>query len=163
SAIEQEGSALALGGTEANDTVVVRDGNTRNTIEVLLNNISLGTFATPSLFLFYGGPGNDRSTIAVSGLPTFQDGGAGTDMLQGGNSGNILLGGPGNDVLTGGPGRDILVGGSGPDVLKGLGGDDILIGGATDFDTNITAWQAILAEWQRSDVDYVTRVHHLDG
>jgi len=163
SVLEQQGTELAVGGTPGDDVLFVRKGATKNTIEVVLNHASLGSFANPSLFLFYGGDGNDQTTITVSGLPTLQDGGAGNDLLQGGDSGNILIGGPGDDTLTGGLGRDILIGGTGADRLQGLEGDDLLIGGNTDFDANETALKAILAEWSRTDSDYLTRVHHLDG
>jgi ELWxxDGT repeat protein len=163
SVLEQQDTELAVGGTPGDDVLFVRKGTTKNTIEVILNHASLGSFANPSLFLFYGGDGNDQTTIAASGVATLQDGGAGNDVLQGGDSGNILIGGPGDDTLMGGLGRDILIGGTGADRLQGLEGDDLLIGGTTDFDANETALKAILAEWSRTDADYLTRVHHLDG
>jgi Ca2+-binding RTX toxin-like protein len=85
-------------------------------------------------------------------------------VLEGSGAGtNILVGGPGDDQLTGGDGRDLLIGGTGTDVVHGGGGQDILIGGATDFDQNATALAAIMMEWRRTDADYATRVHHLDG
>jgi hypothetical protein len=56
-----------------------------------------------------------------------------------------------------------LVGGQGADVLHGDGGDDILIGGTTDYDSNLAALDAIMAEWGRTDADYNTRINHLNG
>ncbi len=67
-----------------------------------------------------------------------------------------------------------------PVVSAGLGlsklhagvGDDIVIGGTTDYDLTSTkmtydqkfvALEAIMAEWGRTDANYLTRVHHLDG
>jgi hypothetical protein len=52
---------------------------------------------------------------------------------------------------------------TGADVLHGDGGDDILIGGTTDYDSNLTALNAVMAEWGRTDADYATRVKHLSG
>jgi Ca2+-binding RTX toxin-like protein len=94
------------------------------------------------------------------------------NVLQGGPGNDILIGGDGNDTLKGGPGRDLLIGGLGGDVLDGGTGDDILIGGFTSFDTqvtstgtthdiNVTALQAIMAEWTRTDISYDQRVNHL--
>ena len=78
SVIEQQGTELAVGGTAGDDVLLVRKGGTKNTTEVFLNGASLGTFANPSLFLFYGGDGNDQTTIAGVQVPTLQDGGAGS-------------------------------------------------------------------------------------
>jgi hypothetical protein len=55
------------------------------------------------------------------------------------------------------------VGGGGADVLHGGGGGDILIGGTTDYDGNLSALNAVMAEWGRTDADYATRVKHLSG
>ena len=123
------------------------------------------------MFLFYGGDGNDTAVVTATGLNTLLDGGAGNDSLTGSPSGtnispsgtNILVGGPGNDTLIAGDNRDLLIGGLGIDLLRANAGDDILIGGTTDHDQNAIALKAIMAEWRRTDADYVTRVHHLDG
>jgi Ca2+-binding RTX toxin-like protein len=160
----RHGPVLAVGGTPADDTLLVRKGASDGTIEVILNHASLGTFPTPDLFLFYGGDGNDQSSISVPDLATFQDGGNGDDTLQGSGGGpNILVGGAGNDTLIGGDGRNLLIGGSGTDILLGGAGQDILIGGTTNYDQNITALRAIMNEWTRTDVDFATRVAQLNG
>src|SRR5262249_57119840 len=72
------------------------------------------------------------------------------------------LGGTGNDTLYGGSARNLLIGGAGADTLN-AGGGDILIGGTTSYDSNLTALAFILAEWDRTDVDYATRVGQLSG
>src|SRR5205823_2648962 len=81
-----------------------------------------------------------------------------------------VIGGAGNDILvgnavanglTGGPGRDLLIGGAGADRLYGGGEDDLLIGGTTSWDSNNAALQAILAEWNRTDLVAAERIKHL--
>jgi Ca2+-binding RTX toxin-like protein len=117
---QQQGANLAVGGTPSDHTLLVRKGASAGTIQVILNHASPGTFPTPDLFLFYGGDGNDQSSISVPDLATFQDGGNGNGVLQGSGLGpNILLGGAGDDTLTGGDGRNLLFGGLGADVLHG--------------------------------------------
>jgi Ca2+-binding RTX toxin-like protein len=91
------------------------------------------------------------------------------DTLTGNSDYNILLGGAGADTLNGGSGRDFLFGGSGADILHGGNGDDLLAGGLTTFfnegtgAVNRTALDAIMAEWSRTDADYVARVSHLNS
>ena len=82
---------------------------------------------------------------------------------RGSSANNVLVGGAGNDTLYGSSGRDLLIGGLGADVLHGGGGDDILIGDTTDFDANVAALNAIMAEWGRTDATYQTRIAHLNG
>jgi hypothetical protein len=68
-----------------------------------------------------------------------------------GSQGNDLLVGDGNaNVLRGGTGRNLIIGG-GPDQLYGGGGDNILIGGFTSYDRNLTALNALFAEWTSAD------------
>jgi uncharacterized repeat protein (TIGR01451 family) len=124
------------GGDAGNDQVFGEGGN----------DILLGNDGNDKLF---GGTGND-------GLI----GGAGNDQLFGESGNDALSGGEGNDKLFGGAGRDILVGGLGNDFLTGDAGDDILIGGETDFDDNLDAVQAIMAEWSSRN-NYNTRVNNI--
>jgi len=56
-----------------------------------------------------------------------------------------------------------LIGGSGPSTLRAGSGGDILIGGTTSYDNNVAALAAVLAEWSRTDIDYATRIGHLNG
>ena len=63
----------------------------------------------------------------------------------------------------GGLGRDILIGGSGTSTLQAGSGGDILIGGTTSYDNNAAALAAVLAEWSRTDIDYGTRIAHING
>ena len=56
-------------------------------------------------------------------------GGAGKDVLKGGNADDILYGFGGHDTLTGGGGDDVLAGHDDNDSLSGGVGDDYLLGG----------------------------------
>src|SRR5205085_2848882 len=109
-----------------------------------------------------GGAGNNTLDAHSFSGKTYLGGGLGNDVLLGGSTGDTLDGGDGNDWLSGGSGFDILRGGAGRDVLVGGAGidklndsalasshlgDDILIGGRTNFDTNRTAINAIMAAW----------------
>jgi hypothetical protein len=105
------------------------------------------------------------ATGATGGVKNIEivTGGSGNDTLTAGSGNDILLGGSGNDVLTGGAGRAILIGGLGTDQFTGGSGDDILIAGITSYDTNLTALEAILVEWARTDELYFQRVSHIHG
>jgi hypothetical protein len=76
-----------------------------------------------------------------------------------GNS--MLVGDPNANVLTGGTGRNVIIGGGGPDTIIGGGGDNILIAGSTVYDQNLQALQAIMAEWDRTDLSFEQRVAQL--
>ena len=81
------------------------------------------------------GAGNDAITVGVPffrslNIPTTLNGGAGNDILVGGNAADTINGGDGRDVLVGNGGKDALSGGAGDDLLEGGGGDDTLDGGA---------------------------------
>ena len=73
-----------------------------------------------------------------------------------------MVGGPASDLLVGGLGRSILIGGGGSDLLVARGAA-ILIGGTTDYDTNVVALDAVLAEWSRTDASYQKRISDLLG
>ena len=98
--------------------------------------------------------GDDLATVAGNiDLPTYINGEAGDDQLNGGGGPNILLGGDGNDRIVGGSSHDILVGGRGADRIVGNGGDDILIagtlGGSADPIDLLDELFALLADWSR--------------
>lgn len=90
--------------------------------------------------------------------------GAGIFNIQnvtGGNGNNMLVGDASNNVFVGGTGRNILIGDGGADSLTGGGKDNILIGDSTIWDANLTALQAIFAEWTRTDLTFEQRLAHL--
>jgi hypothetical protein len=96
-------------------------------------------------------------------LPAVLFAGDGTGAsVQGGGGPTVEVGGQGGGTLQGGTGRNILIAGAGGGRLVGNSGDDVLIAGRTDFDSNLTALQAILAEWNSAD-SYAARVNALSG
>jgi hypothetical protein len=64
---------------------------------------------------------------------------------------DLLVGYANPTVLIGGTGRNILIAGMGGASIYGGGGDNIQIGGYTSYDQNLTALDAILAEWTSAD------------
>jgi hypothetical protein len=77
-----------------------------------------------------------------------------------GSQGNDLIVGDANaNVLVGGTGRNVLIGGGGADRLDASKstGDNLLIGGTTNWDTNLAALQAVMAEWDRPDLGFADR------
>jgi hypothetical protein len=167
-------TALFVGGTTAADKINLTPADASGTINVKIGNTNLGNFKPTGRLVVYGQAGDDTiklQTASISGVTTyvtapaflFGDDGDDTINTAGSSANNVLEGGAGNDTLQAGGGRDLLVGGLGADVLHGDGGDDILIGGTTDYDSNLAALDAIMAEWGRTDADYNTRINHLNG
>lgn len=58
---------LFIGGSDADDTFIVRQGNTSNTVSATRNGASIGTFSTQTVRLF-AGPGTDTITVEGNGL-----------------------------------------------------------------------------------------------
>ncbi len=76
--------------------------------------------------VFHGGAGNDRVEMHGDGwLEAY--GGAGDDVIIGGDEGDTLDGGAGNDTISGGGGADTITGGAGNDSLDGGAGDDTYV------------------------------------
>ena len=82
-----------------------------------------------------GGSGNDVMTASINSGRVKFDGGAGDDVLTGGNQADTLIGGAGNNIIDGGAGADVMRGGAGDDifyvdnhydVVQGGGGHDII-------------------------------------
>jgi uncharacterized delta-60 repeat protein len=157
-------TALAIGGTLGNDTIVVSAVGSTGDVQVKLNGNSLGTFQPTGHIIVFGQAGDDDIQIVESiSLPAILRGDAGDDRIKGGGGNDILIGGEGDDLLVGGGGRDVLIGGIGSDRLVGNADDDILIAGSTDFDSNDAVLCSILAEWT-SARSYAVRVQNVrDG
>jgi hypothetical protein len=94
-------TVLAVGGTTAQDTVVVKPRNGVS-VEVVLNDVVLGTFAPTGGVHVFGQAGSDH-VIVTGALPapvTFF-GGDGDDLLRSNNAGDLLVGGAGNNRVVG--------------------------------------------------------------
>ncbi len=173
---DASGTSLFVGGTTANDTIVLSPtntpGNTGDVITVTINGKSLGSFHPTARIFVYGQAGNDTiretatpigaSTILIT-IPAIIDAGAGNDTISaaGSSAGNILLGGAGADVLKSGSGRSIAIGGRGADNLQAGSDGAILIGGTTTWDAQPMGLAALASEWARTDADYKARIDHL--
>jgi hypothetical protein len=73
------------------------------------------------------------------------------ENVTGGQGNDLIVGDANANVLIGGTGRNLIIGGAGADQITGGGGDNLLIGGTTAYDENLTALDALFAEWTSSD------------
>ncbi len=166
-------TALYIGGTPENDTIAITPA-LGGGVKVGMNFVNYGSFFPTGRMLVYSQSGNDiiktaaqtlNGVLTYVSVPVLFLAGNGKDILNasGSSADNVLVGGGGADRLIGGLGRDILIGGSGASTLQAGSRGDILIAGSTSFDDNAAALAAVLAEWSRSDLDYLTRIAHLTG
>jgi RHS repeat-associated protein len=169
-------TALAIGCPAAGGTIQISPANAAGTqVTVQINGAiqQLPSQLPTHLFVFGQGAhdtinlltaqiGGNTVTLAV---PALLVGGSGTSALSaaGSSANNILIGGTGPSTLAGGTGQDFLIGGGGPAVLHAGTGGDFLLGGSTIYDANPTALEALMAEWQRTDISYQQRVQDLFG
>jgi len=170
-------SALLVGGLSATDTITLTPvDRLGHQINVLINGVSQGIYAPTGHIIVYGETGVhtvQEVTAVVGGATTYVSvpallfAGTGNARLdaRGSNVGNALVGGGGTNVLLGGLGNDILIGGRGAATEQAGTGQDILIAGYTDYDTQLTALLALMAEWGQSAsvVPFTTRMGHLNG
>ncbi len=146
-----------------------------------VNTLSYSTYTTSVRVIL----GSNAATGVGGTLTHIKNvtGGYGNDILIGDGTGNTLTGGGGSDVLVGRGGNakliaspnangtwgnNILIGGNGVGslghaTLQGGNGQDILIAGTTSYDTNITALNALMAEWSLTSVPFATRVSYMNG
>jgi hypothetical protein len=166
---------LAVGTFPGDVTVLIRTAPSRGRVQGKTVDIGVGvqsggssvfrtTVSIPSLsgIIVYGGSGNDTVTADVS-VPVFFLAGSGNNVAHIVNGPSVLVGGAGQNTLQAGVSRSILIAGSGPAHLAAGQSETILVGGTTDYDGNVAALEAIMAEWSRVDEDYQTRVNHLVG
>lgn len=165
--------ALFVGGEAGADNIDVGRGDVADTVAVWIGGQKIGEYALqdPSAgplarIVIYGGEGDDNIRLRGNAPPVPVElyGGAGDDKLAGGDGDDIIVGGDGDDLMWGGDGNDLLIGGTGTDKLFGGKGDDILVG-ASFVGENVRAdLRAIMAEWTRTDIEYVLKCLHLtDG
>jgi Ca2+-binding RTX toxin-like protein len=162
-------TALFVGGTAGNDVILVTAGASPTSVGVLVvtptssvRQVVGGPFRR---LVVYGGDGNDLISVAANvTVPAILFGGGGNDLIVAGGGPSVLVGGAGRDILMGGRGGDVLIAGSGGgDTLLSLYGNDLLIAGATSFDADVQALDAVLREWTRSDVGYDQKRADLGG
>jgi len=123
----------AVGGADAQPDNVVVQGTNGDDVIVAVGDAN-GTTAlglAARVNITGGEAANDRLTVnaldgddviegsglAAGAVRFFADGGAGNDVLVGGDNADTLTGGAGDDVLVGGPGIDVLDGGGDDDVV----------------------------------------------
>jgi hypothetical protein len=146
--IDPAKTALVVGGTRGDDSIIFKQKCGSATIGVWLNDRSLGWFWPTGHIIAYGGAGNDTISVNPSiSIDCVLFGGDGDDWLTGGGANDVLVGGKGNDHLCAGGGRDILIGGKGADRLYGRSADDLLIGDSWNGENNDVALLSILGEW----------------
>ncbi|MFO0881408.1 MAG: Calx-beta domain-containing protein [Gemmataceae bacterium] len=169
-----QGSDLVVGGSNGVDTIVVRPANTSGAVTVMLNNATVGTFTPTGSIVVRSLGGNDSITLSTTRIGNrsyavsqrlYLFGGAGNDNINASaaTGASVLLGEDGTDTLTSGTGRNILIGGTGADILSAGDGDDILVASATSHDGNLTALDALLDEWDRTDSTFEQRRDRLLG
>ena len=156
--------------SESADITLTNSSLTSGTMSMSLNGIASAdltvTAATghPSLTInasAFSGPTNLIAAGTVDATLYGGTGAAGT-LTATGSGNDILIGEAADTMLTDtGSGRNILIGGgAGGDRFVG-GGNDILVSGTTEYDNengaNLTALDAILAEWASSD-SYTVRI-----
>jgi hypothetical protein len=150
-----ESGVLFVGGNPNSNNIQV----SLNTGQVTVNlHDGSANFQTPlagltALVVYGQGNGEHIQVNNNLLLPAFLFAGNGTNVqIQGGGGPTVEVGGSGGGGhLQGGSGRNILIAGSGGGQLQGGNGGSILIGGSTDYDRNLTALEAALAEWSSAD------------
>jgi fibronectin-binding autotransporter adhesin len=144
-----------------NDTIQLKTTKVAGQVQVVINRKTVATNTGIDRVIVYGGAGNNTLTIAPrvrngviffsGGKRTVATGGAGNDILVGGNGPNTLGGGGGMNLLIGGPGKA---------TLHGSPAGDVLVGGATEYDSgtlsDIYSLEILLNTWTTGGA-YATR------
>jgi hypothetical protein len=141
---------LILTATAYSDNLVLATGANNNGVALTFEGYALGTIVPTQ--------GSQFALVIVLGQGTY-------DYLDARalSVSSVLVGGAGSDYLYGGTGRNLLIGGLGADHLYAGSAGDILIAGYTSYDNNPTALAYVMAEWDRTEVSYTTRVKQLGG
>jgi hypothetical protein len=163
--------SLAVQGGSGNDLFQIEGGAVPATITAGSGNDTFQVFTGASITgaLDGGGGANtlDYSQYAgnilvdlLLGSATAVGGSiANIQQIKGSQGNDLIVGNANPSTLTGGTGRNILIGGAGQATLDASHGtsDNILIGGTTDWDLNLAALEAIMAEWDRTDLGFADR------
>jgi Ca2+-binding RTX toxin-like protein len=143
------GGILRVGGTAGTDVISISRTSTGKFrvmygLTVVSDTIPV---ASVSEIRVWGRGGNDGIALVNVSTPAMLSGGAGTDVIAGGDGRDLILGGLGDDALTGMSGDDVIVGGDGKDALLGLAGHDVLIAGGLGMPVSLGHLRALGAEW----------------
>jgi Ca2+-binding RTX toxin-like protein len=127
-------AAVVGGGGDAQaDNVVVNGTNGDDVVLVFGDASGVAAVGLAAQVNITGAEGaNDRLTVnTLDGDDVVEASGLAAGAIQltvnGGAGNDVLIGGDGNDVLNGDAGDDVLIGGPGLDVLDGGGDDDVVI------------------------------------
>jgi hypothetical protein len=164
-------NALVIGASAVGSVIRVlpvgqQTGASTDTVKVVIDNTSQGTFTGFNTIAIFGQGGNDDLAIASGVLKNaWIFGGGGNDIIKGGGGNNILVDGTGSDAITGGSAHDLIISGGGMDLLTSVGHGDIMIAGWTDFDdpsvqSNTTTLRAVMNAWTAAQ-SYPTRAAHV--
>jgi hypothetical protein len=160
-------TALYVGGTTGNDTILVQRAATAGQYTVTLGTtLQAGTYRPTGHIIVYGDGGSDVIRLLSNSygsvtVPAFlfaedKSGQATTIDASGSTANNVLVAGAGNDKLLDGKGYNILIGGPGIDYFNTTGGHtqqetttqgDLIIADSTVYNSNITALNFLMAEW----------------
>lgn len=128
------GGVLRVTGTNAADTIVVRQVNNQISVDGARGAFPVSRVSRVEVNALGGDDRVFLNSEAVRGQqplarPAVVWGGAGNDQVSGGAAGGQFQGNDGNDVIYGGNAADVIFGQAGDDKLYGLGGADRLYGG----------------------------------
>jgi len=117
-----------IDGTDNADVMVVQviNGQVKVTRNGTTQSVSAAGVTNLNIF---AGAGDDNVTV-IGATQSYIDGGAGNDLLRGGDAKDNLIAGAGKNTLFGGLGDDRLVGSGGRDFMYGEAGMDRLYGNA---------------------------------
>jgi len=111
---------VIVNGTNRNDVITATGSSAGTQVTGLSARVSI-TGAEPTDQLQVNGLDGDdviqASGLSADAMSLVENGGAGADVLVGGDGNDRLSGGDGDDVLIGGPGTDTLDGGTGDNIL----------------------------------------------
>jgi hypothetical protein len=163
------GNVLTLSGTAAGTSTTVNAGGGSDTIKMTASAAAYAGALTINgqsgvNTLDYSGFSGPVTVDLPLGVATGAGGGISNILNVTGGSGNDLFVGNGmGNKLTGGTGRNILIAGDAPATLTGADHNQgtLMVGGTTNYDTNLTALDAIMAEWSDPTASYTVRVNDL--
>jgi Ca2+-binding RTX toxin-like protein len=111
---------VVIEGTEGDDVISLSIQNGALVIDGLAAQVVIANFELGDQIQVMGLGGDDviEANFVTAAGPTLSlDGGAGNDVIIGGDGADLLFGGVGDDVLIGNAGQDVLDGGPGDNIL----------------------------------------------